>query len=273
MYIWLFTCTVLVTFCGCALVVNTKDPTIFLLNNKHSTSPPIDIELYNIVPYYDLNSIIATKSMDKEVITNDKTVDTHSNNPQLMNVNENIGNNDQEVSTDEINQSTVIDLELQHKEKSKIRHQHHHHHHHHHQHQHHHNGLETSSSSQANGLDADTVEYEESNSKLTLADFIEYSPSTEETVEDLDASDALASVHPLFAYNVENSLYDVKNINLDENMENALKKQLLSMLEIEEPPVIDRSKIVIPKFLMDLYNNKRHLDVNYVARSFTHIGK
>lgn len=54
------------------------------------------------------------------------------------------------------------------------------------------------------------------------------------------------------------------------NVQNEIKKSLLSLLNMERPPVIDRSKIVIPKFMTQLYAQKKYQDWNYVARSFTH---
>lgn len=57
---------------------------------------------------------------------------------------------------------------------------------------------------------------------------------------------------------------------LNPNVQNEIKKSLLSLLKMDRPPVIDRSKIVIPKIMTQLYARKKYFDWNYVARSFTH---
>lgn len=67
----------------------------------------------------------------------------------------------------------------------------------------------------------------------------------------------------------ERPLKEVKS-ELNPKVQNEIKKSLLSLLKIDRPPVIDRSKIVIPKIMTQLYARKKYLDWNYVARSFTH---
>lgn len=75
--------------------------------------------------------------------------------------------------------------------------------------------------------------------------------------------DALKSRH------LTSEITEVKT-ELSTNVQNEVKKSLLSLLKMDRPPVIDRSKIVIPEIMTQLYARKNSLDWNYVARSFTH---
>lgn len=67
-----------------------------------------------------------------------------------------------------------------------------------------------------------------------------------------------------------NSEQTESKTELSTKVQSEVKRSLLSLLKMDRPPVIDRSKIVIPEIMTQLYARKNSLDWNYVARSFTH---
>lgn len=67
-----------------------------------------------------------------------------------------------------------------------------------------------------------------------------------------------------------------RNSSMDEyqrQLQDELKKSLLLSLSMKESPVIDRSKVVIPRIMTELYFNMKNKKWDYVVRSFTHISK
>lgn len=72
---------------------------------------------------------------------------------------------------------------------------------------------------------------------------------------------------------VNTNLAETKNDELDLIVLEEIKQLLLSLLKVDRPPKIDRSKVFIPEFMTKLYHDKENLNWNYVARCFSHKGK
>lgn len=88
-------------------------------------------------------------------------------------------------------------------------------------------------------------------------------------LKDKKGAKSRKAVDDLRSKQLESETGEMKT-ELSTNVQNQVKKSLLSLLKMDRPPVIDRSKIVIPEIMTQLYARKKNLDWNYVARSFTH---